>query len=116
MYNPQGTIEINKEMKGKGENSLRKGRKAQKNYVQKVTNYPKSILEFKSDARPIHPTQKPALLNEFLIKSFSNEDDIILDPCFGSGSTLTAAKNTNRKYIGFELSPEYYKKFIENND
>lgn len=116
LYNPQGVTEINKEMKGKSENSLRKGRKKQDNYVQKFTGYPKSILEFKSDAKPIHPTQKPIPLNEFLIKSFCNEGDIVLDPCFGSGSTLIAASNTNRKYIGFEIDSGYFEKFNNTYD
>jgi len=108
LYNPQGVIEINKTMKGKKENSLRKGRKEQKDYVQKYTNYPTSILEYKSDAKPIHPTQKPIELNEYLIKSFTNEGDYVLDPCFGSGSTIFAAKNTSRKFIGFEMDKNYF--------
>lgn len=108
LYNPQGVVEINKTMKGKKENGLRMGRKTQKEYVQKYTNYPNSILEFKSDAKPIHPTQKPIQLNEYLIKSFTNEGDFVMDPCFGSGSTIFAAKNINRKYIGFELDSKYF--------
>lgn len=108
LYNPQGVIEINKTMKGKKENSLRMGRKDQKDYVQKYTNYPNSILEFKSDAKPTHPTQKPLQLNEYLIKSFTNEGDLIMDPCFGSGSAIFAAENINRKYIGFELDSKYF--------
>jgi site-specific DNA-methyltransferase (adenine-specific) len=108
LYNPQGVIEINKTVKGKKENSLRMGRKTQKDYVQKYTNYPNSILEFKSDAKPTHPTQKPGQLNEYLIKTFTNDGDFILDPCFGSGSAIFAAKNINRNYIGFELDSEYY--------
>jgi site-specific DNA-methyltransferase (adenine-specific) len=84
------------------------GRKTQKDYVQKYTNYPNSILEFKSDAKPTHPTQKPIQLNEYLIKSFTNEGDLIMDPCFGSGSAIFAAKNINRKYIGFEFDSKYF--------
>jgi len=110
LYNPQGVVEINKTMKGKTENGLRKGRKAQSDYVQKYTNYPTSILEYSSDGKPIHPTQKPIDLNEFLIKSYTNEEDFIFDPCYGSGSAIIAAKNINRKYIGFELNNEYYEK------
>lgn len=110
VYNPQGVVEINKEMKGKTENSLRMGRKTQKNYIQKHTNYPNSILEFKSESKPIHPTQKPQLLNEYLINTFSNENDFVLDPCFGSGSTILASINTKRNYVGFEMDNEYYNK------
>ena len=114
LYNPQGVVEINKEMKGKGSNSLRGNRKIQQNYIQKYTNYPQSILEFSSEHNPIHPTQKPFKLNELLIKTFSNENDFVLDPCFGSGSFIKAAINCNRNYIGFENSMEYFNKFIEN--
>lgn len=111
-YNPQGIIEINKEMKGKGSNGLRQNRKKQDDYIQKYTNYPKSILEYNSEGSPKHPTQKPLKLNEFLINSFSNEGDIVMDPCFGSGSFINAAINTSRKYIGFETSEKYYNNFI----
>lgn len=111
-YNPQGVIEINKEMKGKGGNSLRQNRKKQDNYIQKNTNYPQSILEYGSEGNPKHPTQKPLKLNEYLIKSFSNENDVVMDPCFGSGSFIRAAINTNRKYVGFEMSEKYYNNFL----
>lgn len=56
----------------------------------------------------MHPTQKPVALCEYLIKTYSNEGDIVLDNCFGSGSTLVAAVNTNRHYIGFELDEQYF--------
>jgi len=111
-YNPQGIIEINKEMKGKGSNGLRQNRKKQDNYIQKYTNYPQSILEYNSEGNPKHPTQKPLKLNEFLINSFSNKGDVVMDPCFGSGSFIKAAINTSRKYIGFETSEKYYNSFI----
>lgn len=115
LYNPQGVVEINKEMSGKGSNSLRQNRKKQKNYIQKYTNYPQSILEYGSESNPKHPTQKPILLNEFLIKTFSNENDFVFDPCFGSGSFINAAINTNRKYLGFETSTEYFNTFFYDN-
>ena len=108
LYNPQGIKPLNKEMRGKGSNSLRQGRKKQKNYVQKFTNYPKSILEFGSEGKPIHPTQKPLELYKYLIQTFSNEGDLILDPCFGSGNCLLAAKHIGRHYIGFETDHGYY--------
>jgi site-specific DNA-methyltransferase (adenine-specific) len=112
LYNPQGVVEFNKEVKGKGSNSLRENRKKQDNYVQKYTNYPQSILEFNSEGNPKHPTQKPLKLNEYLIRTFSNEGDFVLDPCFGSGSFINAAINTKRNYIGFELSEKYYNNFL----
>jgi len=59
-----------------------------------------------------HPTQKSLLLFEELIKKHSNEDDVVLDTFLGSGTTAIAAKNTNRKYMGCEISEDYYKKIL----
>jgi len=69
--------------------------------------YPSSILKFKQE-RGLHPTQKPVALMEWLIKSFSNEGDVVLDCTMGSGTTGVAAKNLKRKFIGIELSKEYF--------
>lgn len=55
-----------------------------------------------------HPTQKPIELLEYLVKTYSNEGDVILDNCMGSGTTAVACINTNRNYIGFETNPDYY--------
>ena len=60
------------------------------------------------DGAKIHPTQKPIALFEYLIKTYSNEGDTILDPCMGSGTTGVASNNTNRKFIGIERDREYY--------
>ena len=56
----------------------------------------------------LHPTQKPVALFEYLIKTYTNEGDLVLDNCMGSGTTAIACINTNRNYIGFELDKEYY--------
>ena len=56
----------------------------------------------------VHPTQKPVALLEYLIKTYTNEGDTVLDNCIGSGSTAVAAINTRRNYIGFETDPQYY--------
>lgn len=69
---------------------------------------PLSILRFARDGKRIHPTQKPVALLEYLIKTYTNAGDTVLDNCMGSGSTIVAAIRTNRKYIGFELDNEYY--------
>lgn len=76
------------------------------NYVQ-----PSDVLEFNvvpNRNGKLHPTQKPVELLEYLIKTYSNEGDVVLDNCMGSGSTGVAAKNTNRSFIGIELNKEYY--------
>lgn len=76
--------------------------------------YPKSVINIVNGNRgSIHPTQKPVELLEWLIKTYSNEGDLVLDPCAGSGSTLLACRNTGRKYIGVELNKEYYDKAKE---
>jgi site-specific DNA-methyltransferase (adenine-specific) len=74
--------------------------------------YPESVQFFKSvpNSNGIrqHPTQKPVELLEYLIKTYTNENDTILDNCMGSGSTGVACKNTNRKFIGIELDEKYF--------
>lgn len=69
--------------------------------------YPISVLNFERPHPPIHPTQKPVELVEYLIKTYTNEGDLVLDNCIGSGTTAVAALRTNRKFIGFETSPKY---------
>ena len=73
--------------------------------------YPKSIItESNANQRgKMHPTQKPVVLCEYLIKTYTNEHDMVLDNCMGSGSTGVACKNLNRKFIGIELDEEYFK-------
>ena len=70
--------------------------------------YPKSILNFKRPHPQVHPTQKPVSLIQYLIRTYSNEGDTILDNCMGSGTTAIACIREKRNYIGFELNPEYY--------
>lgn len=72
------------------------------------TNYPKDILQFSKPHKPVHPTQKPVALLEYLIKTYSLEDDIILDFTSGSWTTWIAAQNTNRNYILIEKDEWYY--------
>jgi site-specific DNA-methyltransferase (adenine-specific) len=69
--------------------------------------YPLSILTFKHDLDRFHPTQKPVPLFEYLIQTYTNENEIVLDNCIGSGTTALACVNTNRKFIGFETEPKY---------
>jgi DNA modification methylase len=71
--------------------------------------YKSNILKYKKDYTGHHPTQKPVLLLEDLIKTFSNENDLVVDLTTGSGSTGVACKNTNRDFIGIEMNEEYFK-------
>jgi len=68
--------------------------------------YPNSILEFSMD-RGLHPTQKPVELCEYLIKTYTNEGETVLDNCIGSGTTAIACINTGRNFIGFEINKHY---------
>lgn len=71
--------------------------------------FPKSVLKINKGINTnLHPTQKPVALLEYLIKTYTNENDVVLDNCMGSGSTGVACVNTNRNFIGIELSQEYY--------
>ena len=74
------------------------------------TRYPRTVLKFKSGDRDIrlHPTQKPIALLEYLIKTYTNENELVLDNCMGSGSTGVACVNTNRNFIGIELDVNYF--------
>lgn len=72
--------------------------------------YPTQILQFKSDKQRLclHPTQKPLELMEYLVKTYTNEGDTVLDFCMGSGTTGVACKNLNRNFIGVELDKKYF--------
>jgi site-specific DNA-methyltransferase (adenine-specific) len=76
----------------------------------KTTRYPTNILEFKcvDNYHRLHPNEKPVELLEYLIKTYTNENDLILDNCMGSGSTGEACANTNRDFIGIELDENYF--------
>ena len=76
--------------------------------VSDGARYPKDILKFKCE-RGLHPTQKPVALLEYLIKTYTNEGETVLDNCMGSGSTGVACVNTNRNFIGMELDDGYFR-------
>lgn len=77
--------------------------------INNGTRFPRSVLRFSNDNHnSIHKTQKPINLLEYLIKTYTNEGDIVLDNCMGSGSTGIACLNTNRDFVGMELNEEYF--------
>ena len=104
-YNPQGLLPYGKINRG---TTSKNYRSAGKTSFAKWTNYPKSIIEFKRDADKLHSTQKPVALMEYLILTYTNEGDTVLDNCMGSGTTGVACYHTNRKFIGIEKNPNYY--------
>ena len=114
-YNPQGLQPIGKVIKGDKNKSIgdTNGQKyyrpsQSKDYVREFTNYPTTVLSVASEGKIMHPTQKPIELMEYLIKTYTNEGEVVLDNCMGSGTTAIACINTNRNYIGFELYQTYF--------
>lgn len=113
VYNPQGLSDCNKACKGKRHSAHRPSATIQPDYVQTKTGYPKSVLEFGSDTAKDHPTQKPVALMEYLIKTYTDEGDTVLDFTMGSGSTGVACVTTGRRFIGIELDDGYFKIALE---
>ena len=108
-YNPQGLIEVNKVTKqGKKVTDNNGGGVRKSEYMQTHTNYPRSILRFKSESNTVHSTQKPVPLLEYLIKTYTQENEVVLDFTMGSGSAGVACVNTNRKFIGIEKVDKYF--------
>lgn len=94
--------------KGGGNNRPETMSGIKQNYFSYNDDYfPVNILEYTKD-RGLHPTQKPVALLEYLIKTYTNENEVVLDNCMGSGSTGVACVNTNRNFIGIELDPNYF--------
>jgi site-specific DNA-methyltransferase (adenine-specific) len=107
-YNPQNLIEQKAIRKnGVSGNIIGFRPSHHDNLVSEFTNYPISILNYKND-KGLHPTQKPVALFEYLIKTYTDENDLVLDNVMGSGTTGIACKNTNRRFIGIEKETKYF--------
>ena len=116
-YYPQGikpsgkkTIKATKHGKNLGARPNQVGKE-----YESFTGFPHNVLEIQNvfGKQAAHPTQKPVALFEYLIKTYTNEGETVLDNCMGSGTTAIACMNTNRNYIGFELDEEYYKASLD---
>lgn len=114
-YNPQMSIytgpkRTNKVKNGKLGILTDNQNKKVYEYKDNGLRYPTQILKFQRDCLicNLHPTQKPVALLEYLIKTYTNEKETVLDNCMGSGSTGVACINTNRNFIGFELDEHYF--------
>lgn len=116
VYNPQGLKRLDKpKTRQKNEtskDSVYKQETLLKRHTQHYTNYPSHLLEFANEAinnkNRLHPTQKPVKLLEYLIKTYTNKGDVVLDNCMGSGSTGVACVNTERRFIGIEKDKKYF--------
>jgi len=107
-YIPQGLVEVNQPSRNSKKDYDNYGTGTCKEYTQKFTNYPRQVLEFDSVQRTIHSTQKPVPLMEYMIKTYTNEGETVLDFTMGSGTTGVACKNLNRGFIGIELDAGYF--------
>jgi len=117
-YNPQGLVEVDRTVHNSKSDSLRgkttdatstvSGGIRFEAYKQTATNYPRQLLQFASEGSTVHPTQKPVALMEYLIRTYTNEDETVLDFTMGSGTTGVACANTNRNFIGIELDENYF--------
>ena len=112
IYNPQGLMPINVKRKITSKANTYLGARPNQDGLiieSNFENYPRTVIEFAREASErLHPTQKPVALMEYLIRTYTNEGDTVLDFTMGSGSTLVAAVNTNRNGVGIELREDYY--------
>ena len=115
-YNPQGVRHIQKvcgvqKSKTTGKSTSNYGQLSGQpgdTYIQTQTGYPTSVIDIGSETSAVHPTQKPVELFEYLIKTYTDKGDTVLDNTSGSGTTAVAAENTGRKWICMEMDEKYY--------
>ena len=117
-YNPQGVIpcdmkiwnSVSHSRRGKetSATSVVTGGIEHKEYTQSMTNYPRQTIQIASEGLTVHPTQKPVALMEYLIKTYTNEGETVLDFAMGSGTTGVACVNLNRSFIGIEKDDKYF--------
>ena len=113
IYNPQETKGLPYKQKS-GKQKTEKENSTVRSKIEQVvtenngTRKPRTVIHFSNDKNKLHPTQKPVALLEYLIKTYTNENDTVLDFTMGSGSTGVADKNLNRKFIGIEKDQNYF--------
>lgn len=118
-YYPQGLINVNVKVM-RGNVTYLKGNdipKEKKQMIQEYSNYPRNVIQFARESTLYHETQKPCSLMEYLIATYTKENELVLDFTSGSGSTLLSCELLNRKWIGIELTEKYCnvtKKRLEN--
>ena len=121
VYNPQNLVRVDRlaknsasaggaTVRGDVSDSMGKGnlRTGGASYMQEFTNYPRQTLKYKGATKAVHPTQKPVALMEYLIRTYTNPGETVLDFTMGSGTTGVACKNLGRAFIGIEQSAEYF--------
>ena len=114
-YNPQGLVyKPKKQRRGSVGGNYHSAKSNE--YETEYENYPIDIIHFDTDSDSFHPTQKPVDLLRYLVRTYSNEGDTILDNCMGSGTTAVACIKEKRHFIGFELNKYYYDKACKRID
>lgn len=120
-YNPQGLKEFGKTIKQNKSKThfvseigraTHNGGRLAPTYTQHFTNYPTQTLTFKKE-RTTHPTQKPVALFEYLVRTYTNEGDTVLDNCSGSGTTAIACLNSNRNFICMEMNQAIHAQSVQ---
>lgn len=117
-YNPQNLVHApritkNTKIRGKNESAFGNRPSHKTEYTQEYTNYPSQILRVASISGAVHPTQKPVALFEYLIRTYTDAGQVVLDNTAGSGTTAIAAERAGRGWICIERDPEYYAKAVE---
>jgi site-specific DNA-methyltransferase (adenine-specific) len=117
-YNPQGLSRLGKVQRNSASDMARgvtsdatsvvTGGIKVSEYTQEHTGYPRQVIDIASEGGTVHPTQKPVALMEYLIRTYTNEGEVVLDPTMGSGTTGVACVNTGRKFIGIEMDDTYF--------
>ena len=110
-YNPQMVPGERKTSRRVGTKTANYGKADKETFYDSTERYPLSVQRFGSriDGAALHPTQKPVALMEYLIRTYTNEGDTVLDNTMGSGTTGVACANTGREFIGIERDPEYFR-------
>jgi site-specific DNA-methyltransferase (adenine-specific) len=111
VYNAQKTTGHKRKTAGRKEiGSELYGKSVRKTFYDSTERYPRSVIKFKSDRyhSNLHPTQKPLPLLEYIVKTYSNEGDVVLDFCMGSGTAGVAAKTLGRSFVGIEKEKKYF--------
>lgn len=113
LYVPQGLKKLDKPILKKrkciGKENIYDMSTLNREHLVEYTNYPNNVLFFDKESKTIHPTQKPVDLLEYIIKTYTRENETVLDNCMGSGSTGVACANTNRRFIGIEMGEKHFK-------
>lgn len=107
LYNAQGLVAKGTVTK-QGGNSYNYGVRSSADYIQEWTNWPRDVLEIASEGKTVHPTQKPVALMDYLIRTYTNPGDTVLDNTMGSGTTGVACVRSGRRFIGMEMDEKYF--------